>query len=671
MARAAPWIQAAQLEPSSDPRILCHHSSVPALLALLLVVCHAQAADTVRDERRLHSNGSVHEVWTYAGSMSPDTLLRKELFWEDSTPRSRQEFVAGLQHGPSRTWHSNGNKHIEETWADGKLEGTVRHWPDPYGDADDKKRLKPQLEASYEDGVPHGTWREWNELGDRRWMRVERGYQHGKLHGQDTLWLRADRMDHQHQYEDGQLHGRQLGWNTSGEQEYQYRFAHGAPDGPQRRYDRDAIVRELQFTDGVLHGHQIFEPGEGGSSDWLHGLRTLTQSEYDNGQPGRLSRVRLIWQPFVQSNGRIDFRSDELMVDSSKFDEEGRRVAYTAFVEGGLDLWITFHDNGHVDALGRGSEGHRQGDAFVFYDDGKLRRHEAWKGNGRKGLTRVWDRDGRLVGEQTWDHYLQAHRVTTWHSGDVKASQGDITVGTGGLLGRKTGHWQYWTPDGRLLREEAYGEGNSSSTSLSKTTQWLADDRLELEGSQKELEVYTYDEHDPLVLRRTRTVKLIDRSRHGVEQWNRDTLVMERIAPTNPKVVPDEQIIDVLGERALVLEDARFRADRTRKTLDRFNNEGLRHGDQEGWYRDGTPAYSYTYSRGTLREAEEWWSNGELRMVGRWDSDRDGLVLRGLVASDKGGKTWSYERGGGWTLPEGMVEAIRVFRFEPKASTRR
>ena len=209
---------------------------LPALLSLF-IVCTAQAGDLIRDERRLWSDGSPQEVWSYDGALTPDKLVLKELFWEDGAPRSRQEFVAGVQHGPSRTWYPGGNKSTEETWVDGGLHGVVRHWPDPDDDKERKAQLKPSLEATWQSGALHGVWREWEGWGDDRWLRIERHYEHGELHDSDTVWRDADSMVRQHSWSEGLLHGRQLAWDHRGEMLYQYRFEHGVPDGPQRAWE--------------------------------------------------------------------------------------------------------------------------------------------------------------------------------------------------------------------------------------------------------------------------------------------------------------------------------------------------------------------------------------------------------------------------------------------------
>ena len=138
--------------------------------ASLLLAGPIFSADLVRDERRLWSDGSPQEIWIYDGTIAPENLVRKELFWEDGTLRSRAAFKEGVQHGEAKTWYPNGNKEIEETWSDGGRHGTVTHWPDPGDSKDRKKQLKPKLESSWHAGKPDGAWREWRGWGDDRWL---------------------------------------------------------------------------------------------------------------------------------------------------------------------------------------------------------------------------------------------------------------------------------------------------------------------------------------------------------------------------------------------------------------------------------------------------------------------------------------------------------------------
>jgi antitoxin component YwqK of YwqJK toxin-antitoxin module len=638
---------------------------LPALL-LLFVVSIAQAGDLVRDERRLWSDGSAQEVWSYGGALHPDMLALKELFWEDGTPRSRQEFVAGVQHGPSRTWYPNGNKSVEESWVDGGLHGVVRHWPDPYDDKERRAELKPKLEATWQTGALHGVWREWEGWGDDRWLRTERHYQHGQLHGSDTVWRDADGMERQHAWSEGLLHGRQLAWDYNGEMLYQHRFEHGVPDGPQRAWERDTIVVELFFVAGRLHGTQTFEEWQGGVQEWSNGLLSELVGERDDGSHRGVMRHRWVPQEWQDSHGALRFHGERAEVDYTELDEQGRRIRYS--VKGARPFEILFHEDGRVRQLGF----QRTGAQITLYEDGSLARHEERVDSHRDGETRVYDRRGRLVSRQAWDFYLGEHVVTTWHDGQNKACEGNVEIHSGSERGRPTGAWTCWRPDGSLLRQETYGPGPYSGNRpfIIEMTEWDELGRVRFEGSERELSLYDYDQEQPDRLRRRRTVRPIDRSRHGIEAWDPETLTLVRAEVQRPTVLADgAPVLELLGGRGRVMVDEVFRADGSPKATTRYEADGLRSGLQEGWYADGTRAWAFEYLRGSLRGAEEWWKDGGVRLQAVFSTGGDEARVATLVLRDTAGQQWRYDRSGDrpWRGPEGALDACWLYRFDPEA----
>ena len=87
------------------------------------------AEELVKDERRLWSDGSPQEVWTYQASISPDSLILKELFYESGAKRREEQFAGGLQHGTTTAWYEEGSKEVEENWKDGGRHGLCcRDW---------------------------------------------------------------------------------------------------------------------------------------------------------------------------------------------------------------------------------------------------------------------------------------------------------------------------------------------------------------------------------------------------------------------------------------------------------------------------------------------------------------------------------------------------------------
>jgi len=640
--------------------------AVPILVLTLALPTVATAGEQVRDERRLFSDGTPQEVWTYDGAIAPDKLVLKELFWEDGKPRSRQEFVAGVQHGTARTWHSSGHQQSEEPWVDGGIHGLVQRWPDPWDDKERIKQRKPELEASYEGGVPHGAWQEWEGWGDDRWMKVERHYEHGELHGTDTVWRRADEMERKHSWAHGELHGRQLAWDSGGEMLYQFNFEDGLPHGPQRRYERDTIIVELFFDRGRLHGHQKFQDWQDGEQDWSNGLYSEVHT-WDDGTPRTIVRSEWVPEEWLGNDGLLRFWGDRREVDAQRFDEQGRRTRYETKQQ--PRFTIEFFENGRVRRLGK----ERQNRTVIeLYDDGGLARSEQWADHLREGETRVWDRRGRLVSRQTWDYNLKEHVVTTWHTDQQKAAEGGVYSGHDREAGHKTGTWTYWRPDGSLLRTETYDYGPYSGNRhfIVQMTEYDEQGRIRFEGGERELFLYDYDDEEPERVERRRTVVLLDRSRHGLESWDAKLLDVVRAEVKNPaELAEGAPTVELLGGRGRVSVDERFRDDGSPKAVERFDKKGLRDEVQEGWYRDGTPAYAFTYHRGDLLEAKEWWKDGSPRLHATFGGTNDALYLSYLVLRSEEGREWTWERREGrpFRAPDGFLDACLLYRFAPDA----
>lgn len=640
-----------------------------ALALFFALVTNAGAAEVVRDERRLWSDGTPQEVWTYDGSIAPENLVIKDLFWENGTKRRREEYAAGVQHGSTNAWHEGGTKVLEEVWADGGRHGLVRHWPDPGNDEQRKKQLKPTLEATWEHGVPSGLWREWSGWGDDRWLRIEKSYVQGELDGFETVWRSRESMARKHSYQRGTLDGRQFAWDYGGEMAYQYQFVDGEPDGPQRKYERDAVLQELFFVGGKLHGTMTWEQWlEHLGADWQEGIRTDTATRED-GTTKRVRRWTFSPDDRFDTNGSLQFHGDAELFDDTGFDELGRPKLLR--VAGDPPSFTEFWPNGQTRRVGKGQPGSPVGGVREYYEDGALHREEKYGDGKRSGVWIVRDRAGRIVSHQTWDYYLMGHVVTGWHSDEVKAAEGPVEHGHGGTSGRKTGEWNYWTPDGRLLRTETYGPGPYSGNRafIRSMTQWDSESRIEFEGSEKELVLFDYDEESPERVRRRRTLKLLGRSRFGLEAWDAETLQLVRAEVKEPAVLVDgAQVVELLGGRAVVLVDERFRSDGTPKRTERYSADGSRDGLQEGWYRSGTKAYTFEYARGRLESAHEWWSDETVRLRARLGTSSGVPFLHAFVVRDKGGREWLMEdRNKSWKGPDELLDRCQLWRFDPSA----
>ena len=181
--------------------------------------------------------------------------------------------------------------------------------------------------------------------------------------------------------------------------------------------------------------------------------------------------------------------------------------------------------------------------------------------------------------------------------------------------------------------------------------------------SEKELTYFEYV-GDTEQVKRERTIACLDRSRHGLDTYHPETMTVERTPNPQPKELAEgARVIEgVLGSRALVIVDKRFRDGGSLKQLERFDRNGARSGLQEGWYREGPQAYSYEYSRGVIKTAREWWKDGAPRMEARFD---DGQIWSVTFIEPSGtSHEWSRSTDRPFRVPSGLVDAAIVFKFD-------
>ena len=630
----------------------------------------AVADELVRDERRLWANGSPQEIWTYGGTISPDNLVRKELFYESGAKRRQENFVGGVQHGITTAWFEEGSKKIEEAWADGGKHGFIQHWPNPRDSEVRKKQLKPTLQATWENGVPSGLWQEWVGWGDDRWLRIQKSYAGGELDGLETIWRNADSMERKHSYSQGKLDGRQFAWDYNGSMVYQYQFIDGLPDGFQRKYENDLILQELFFVDGKLHGSMTWEDWlKKLGANWDNGLRSDTKT-WEDGTTKRVQRFSFVPSKQFDGSGFVQFQGDVELFDDTIYDELGQKKLLK--VVGPPRTFTLYWPNGDIRRIGKDQPGSPDGSVQEYYEDGSLFREEKYLKGKRLGIWTIRDPSGRVVSQQTWDYYLKGHIVTEWHSEEIKASEGSVEHSTGNLSGRKMGEWKYWTADGRLLRTETYGAGPYSGNRafIYQMTQWDSESRIEFEGSEKELFFFKYDEENPARIRSRQTVKLLDRTRGQLESWDSESLQIVRRNVNKPTELDDTaQVINVLGGRGVVLVDERFYSDGTPETIERFDSNGTRNGVQEGWYQNGIRAYEFFYLRGSIQSAKEWWSDGTLRLEADLMRKKELVYFTSLMVRDLKGRQWQYEnQDQRWKAPGVLLDKCHLWQFDETIS---
>jgi antitoxin component YwqK of YwqJK toxin-antitoxin module len=645
------------------------------LLLVLLVPATALGGGRVKDEVRVFSDGSPEEVWTYFDSIAEPNLREKAFFWPNGAKRRVEMWDGPAQSGPITGWHDNGSLESVGVWEDGVKHGVFKTYESV------SKGEKPVVDSEepWVRGQLHGTVKYHDGYSSNRYVHFEREYKDGQLHGAAIVRRDGDSMERKYSFQMGKLHGRQYAWHHDKRMRFQYEFKDGLPHGTQRRFERgDEPIEELNFVDGKLHGTQLWEWWQGSdqnvTQEWSSGL--LTQVSNSEGDWTR-SRLELV-TPLREDGGyghplEQDIRLQGELVQVDRYNYEDGVLEDITVFEPAL-FTQRFHPNGRISELGAGRVGHRTGPWFTFYDDGALhtQEHHASK---KVGTWNVYDRSGQLREVQEWDHYRNSWMVTFYSVDGTVVAEGNV-VPASGVKPAKTGTWKYWRDDGTPLREETYGPGPYSGNRphIKQMIQWFPDGRPEFEGSEKELLVYDYSDDDPDVRTRTRTVKLLDRSRFAHEIYDPETMTIVTVEPKELAVVAQELVLSI--GRAVVLADQRHRADGSPKRKDVFNKAGQRHGAFEGWYRDGTRAYAFNYSRGKLRSVEEWWKDSSPRAVlefrtgrGADDGEAPFVLTAGIWTTEDGNRT-VYDRGDSdrrFKDREGALAACKVWKFEPRA----
>ncbi len=647
---------------------------LPAIVVLLLVPAVALAGQ-VRDEVRVYADGSPEEVWVYEGSIDPANLREKLFYWPDGADRRREFWRGEQQSGPFRGWHENGSLQSEGRYEAGLENGVFV----TYDSVAEGEKPIVATEETWVAGKLHGRLKVFDGWGENRYARIERSFDHGVLHGPAIVRRAADRMVRKYSFDAGLLHGRQFAWHGDGRMRFQYEFKHGEPHGAQRRWESgDEPIEELHFVDGEPHGTLRWEWFSGDQrqavQEWSSGLITHTDGD-------RITRYRLERSTPLREEADYSHPLEQDIrllgelreVDSYSF-EDGRLTRIRITLQDGVFTQL-FHPGGGLAALGHGDESRRSGLWLTFWADGSPHVESYHEGHKRMGTWTVRDRAGRVREIQEWDYYRSRWLVMDYTADGTKLHEGDI-VADPGASPHKTGTWRYWREDGTPLREETYGPGPYSGNRphIEQMTQWLPDGRPEFEGSEKELRVFTYSEDDEEVVVRTRVVELLDRSRFGHEYYDEDTMkIVLRESKEQPVEVAQELHLSI--GRAVVVGDQRHRGDGSPKRLDTFDKEGRRHGTFQGWYRDGTVAYTFTYRRGLLQAAEEWWKDGSPRAVltfrrAKGDDDAEFPRLSEGRWISREGRAIDYrlgDRDAGFRDPDGVLDRCAVWKFDARA----
>lgn len=137
-----------------------------------------------------HANGQVAKEVTYVDG-KPDGEVK--VYNEEGKLIQQRQYDAGRRTGSWLTYSDEGEqKLVEQSYADGKLEGPVRTW---YSNG------QLRQESRFVNGKREGIAQEWTLNGEKR---AELNFKEGKRDGKATVWQRDGRIIEQ-TYEAGRL----------------------------------------------------------------------------------------------------------------------------------------------------------------------------------------------------------------------------------------------------------------------------------------------------------------------------------------------------------------------------------------------------------------------------------------------------------------------------------
>jgi hypothetical protein len=110
----------------------------------------------------------------------------------------------GVQHGPMRSFFTNGNPRSEADYVDGRIVGTYKVW---------FERGPLWLTENYKYGVKHGDEERWYESGEPEWSRQ---WKDGKRDGVERKWHSNGKLASESHFADDLLHGESKQWDEKG-----------------------------------------------------------------------------------------------------------------------------------------------------------------------------------------------------------------------------------------------------------------------------------------------------------------------------------------------------------------------------------------------------------------------------------------------------------------------
>ena len=282
------------------------------------------------------------------------------------------------------------------------------------------------------DGLPTGFWRSFHEDGIRK---SEGNWREGVLDGEWIFYDAKGRVETTLTYDQGLKEGEEQRWDTLG-----------------------VLVRTIPWRKDTVHGvEKVFDARglEASRVPWMAGKKEGVAVDLVTDSDGEERIIR-----------RSGYRDDLLrwVEDINRFDGQQRKTG----------KWMTFWAGGRIRSEGPYERGLKEGVFKFFNRNGDLERTETWKrgeqvmdapqsvaldlrkafhANGEVSRSGPWREDTPMGTHRFFDEQGHLVEVRVFREGVLHAS------GTLDSLGRRSGPWVLFWPDGERKAAGEYLEG--------------------------------------------------------------------------------------------------------------------------------------------------------------------------------------------------------------------
>ncbi|MEM7039964.1 MAG: hypothetical protein AAF570_23525, partial [Bacteroidota bacterium] len=312
-----------------------------------------------------------------------------------------------------------------------------------------------------------------------------------------------------------------------------------------------------------------------------------------------------------------------------------------------------FHPNGKVRGKGKGTLKDREGKWEFWHLNGQKMMIGEYKSGKKVGLHQAWNDKTQLTSEEVWNadgSKRESWKVIFYHGNGKKQSEGLLDE-----EGRKKGLWKHWYANGNKKKEanwEMACDGGGGRPFAVDYKEWDESEKLTSKGNETDMQQFTYFPDGSEMEVTT------------VQYVNRDPCKAQPVDVFEDGRLK-RKVVAAQYDRFIVLEKVTFYETGDTMTVDRWDVDGKRHGNQEGWYNDGKKHYLYHYRNGGVQGTVKEWYPGGLPMLDHKYKSAEGgpaKLVEGTYYNEKG-KDWFYSNTSGKDKKKQMIEIENTSRF--------